>query len=235
MPDRMADPFSTTRWSLIVAAGGQDEQSQQALMELCDSYWRPVYAYFRRHDNAPGDAADLTQAFFLHLLEHRGFERADPSRGRFRAYLVTAARNFLANARQRDRTARRGASAPHQSIDAIDAERQLSLSAQDRASSPEAVFERQWALEVTARAMDRLRRDYASRGQEHVFDELRPYLTSDVPPPAGRSAGSDALRTALHRARVRFGDALRTEIRETVDDNDAVEDELRHLLRVLAD
>jgi len=230
----MSEAFKTTRWSLIVAAAGDDAIANEALSELCQVYWRPLYAYVRRHGHSPEESADLTQAFFLHLLEHRGFERADPSRGHLRAYLVTSARNFLLNARDRGLSLRRGAKAPHESIDAIEAERYLALNATDPESSPEAVFERQWALRVTERALERLRRGYAERGQEHTFQEVRPFLTSDGSPP-NRSAGSsssEAFRAALHRARRRFGEALRVEIQETVDESD-VEDELRFLLRVL--
>jgi len=230
----MSEPFKTTRWSLIVAAAGDGTIANEALSELCQVYWRPVYTYVRRHGHAPDESADLTQAFFLHLLEHRGFERADPSRGRFRAYLVTSARNFLLNERERGLSLRRGAEARHVSIDAIEAERYLALNADDLESSPEAAFERQWALRVTERALERLSRDYAERGQEHTFQELRPFLTSDGSQPSqpAGSSSSEAFRAALHRARRRFGEALRVEIQETVDESD-VEDELRFLLRVL--
>ena len=231
----MADLFGTTRWSLIVAAAGSDAEATDALAELYRAYWRPVYAYVRRHGHAAEESDDLTQAFFLHLLEHRGFERANPARGRFRAYLLTAARNFLLNARARDLTARRGAGTRHESIDAIDAERHLALNAADLESSPEAVFERQWALRVTERALERLKCNYAARGQEDVFQQLRPFLTSDTPSPDRThpaDTNSDAFRAALHRARRRFGDALRQEIRDTVAD-EHVDDELRHLVRVL--
>ena len=232
----MADLFQTTRWSLIVAAGRSDAQATDALAELYRAYWRPVYAYVRRHGHAPEEADDLTQAFFLHLLEHRVLERANPARGRFRAYLLTAARNFLLNARAHDLAARRGAGTRHESIDAIDAERHLALNAADLESSPEAVFERQWALRVTERALERLKGDYAARGQEEVFQHLRPFLTSQPPSadvPSHAATSGEAFRTALHRARRRFGDALRREIRKTVAAED-VDDELRHLVRVLA-
>src|SRR5215207_197856 len=232
----MADPFKTTRWSLIAAAAGDDPVASDALAELCQIYWRPVYAYIRRHGHSPDESADLTQALFLSLLERRAFVRADPSRGRFRAYLVTSTRNFLTNARQYALTIRRGASIPHESIDRIDAERYFTLNAADRDASPEAVFERHWALQVTERALERLRRDYEARGQADVFDQLRPFLTSDASPheaSESTSLSGDAIRTALSRARRRFGDALRAEIGDTLDDADEIDDELRHLLRVL--
>ncbi len=235
----MPDKFQTTRWSLIVAAGGTDEGATAALAELCEAYWRPVHAFIRRLRQTNGDATDLTQAFFLHLLEHRALERADQSRGRFRSYLLTAAYNFVAGARERERTLRRGARTIHQSIDGIAADRDPSLSARDQESSPEAVFERHWALNVTERSLERVRAEYASRGQAHVFDELSPFLTSDSRGagdcPLDRKAPADAAsRTGLLRLRRRFGEALRAEIRETVNESDDVDDELRFLLRVLS-
>jgi RNA polymerase sigma-70 factor (ECF subfamily) len=235
----VAHEFETTRWSLIVAAGGAGEHASAALAELCRAYWRPVYAFIRRRGHSDADAADLTQAFFLHLLEHHAIERADQSRGRFRSYLLTSAHNFVASARQRERTLRRGARVSHESLEASrGADHSLSLSAQDRESSPESVFERHWALNVTERALERVRADYVSRGQEHVFDELKPFLTSDGSAPgegpADREApAAAAARTGLLRLRRRFGEALRAEIRETVDEGHDVDDELRFLLRVL--
>ncbi len=237
----MADPFKTTRWTLIAAAGLDDERSSVARAELCQAYWRPVYAFIRRKGHSADDAADLTQAFFLHLLEHRAFERADQTRGRFRSYLLTAAHNFLETARQRDLTLRRGARTLHESIDAVDADRYPLLNAHDQESSPDVVFERHWALNLTERALERVQADYASRGQKEVFEAVRPYLTSDAPGSASSDDSQDhkspvdtAHRTALHRARRRFGEALRDEIRETVHENHEVDEELRFLLRVLA-
>ena len=113
-------------------------------MGILPVYWRPVYAYIRRQGYAPEESADLTQAFFLGLLEHRGFEKADPSLGRFRAYLVTSARNFLLNAQQRGLSLRRGASTKHESIDTIDAGTLPRAERSRLASSPEAVFKRRW-------------------------------------------------------------------------------------------
>lgn len=231
--------FMTTRWTLIVAARSDDERAREALTELCQAYWRPVYAYIRRHGRTPEQAADLTQSFFLHILEHRGFERADPVRGRFRSFLLTSARNFLANAREHDMTERRGGRSSHVSIDLVDTERHLAGDAADPQYSPEAAFERQWAIQLMERAVDRLRREYAARRQESLFEQLRPCLTSDGAPtvtsvPSAQEMSDAAVRTAVHRLRKRFADALRVEIEDTVGDAADVDDELRHLLRILS-
>jgi DNA-directed RNA polymerase specialized sigma24 family protein len=232
----------TTRWTLIIAARSDDEQAREALTNLCQAYWRPVYAYIRRNGRTPEQAADLTQSFFLHILEHRGFARADPGRGRFRSFLLTSARNFLANAREHDLAERRGGGAPHDPIDLAATERHLALETSDPLASPEAAFERQWAIRIAERAIEQLGRDYAARGQRAIFEQLHPLLTSDIvpsgsgSPPAAPGDQSDAAaRTALHRLRKRFGEALRAEIESTVGDGADVDDELRHLLRILGD
>jgi RNA polymerase sigma factor (sigma-70 family) len=237
----MGNLFQTTRWTLIAAAGSGDERATAALAELCQAYWRPICAFIRRHGHSPDAAADLTQAFFVHVLEHRAIERADQSRGRFRSYLLTSVHNFLSSARQHDLTQRRGANARHESIETIDAEQSPLLNALDLESSPDRVFERHWALNLTERALKRVRVDYAARGQENLFNRLRPLLTSGVPEPSSAGATDDrrnhtdaAQRTALHRARRRFAEALRAEILDTVADNNQVDEELRFLLRVLA-
>jgi RNA polymerase sigma factor (sigma-70 family) len=234
--------FNTTRWTLIADVRRDDDRARQAMTELCQTYWRPVYAYVRRHGHTPEEAADLTQSFFVHLLEHRGFERADPLRGRFRSYLLTSARNFLSNERERSATLRRGGGASFDPIDVVDAERQLAQENVDPQFSPEAAFERQWAVRIMERAIETLGREYAARGQAALFAHLRPFLTSDATAdltPSEESAATRdltdaALRTAVHRMRKRFGAALRAEIEDTVGSAADVDDELRHLLHIMS-
>jgi RNA polymerase sigma factor (sigma-70 family) len=236
----MADKFATTRWSLILAATRDDEGAHDALEELCEAYWRPVYTYMRRHGHVPEEAADLTQAFFLQVLERRSFTRADPAKGRFRSYLLTSARNFLINAREHDHAVRRGGQARHEAIELAEAERYLAQDPPAPDSSPHTAFERQWAIRLMERALERLRTEYAARGRERVFQRLQPLLTSnsapDTPPRRDAAASSmspEALRAAVHRLRRRFAQALRAEISETVGDIGDVDDELRYVLRVL--
>jgi RNA polymerase sigma factor (sigma-70 family) len=241
--------FKTTKWTLISSVSVDDDRGRKALEELCDVYWRPVYGFIRRQGYAADRAADLTQGVFVHLLRHRGFERADPALGRFRSYLLTTVRHFLINAHAYDVAERRGRSVVHQSIDALDAERHFTLEAAAAQASPEAAFERQWAVTTTERAMARLAQEYEARGQRAIFDELQSDLTSDGVgttaadamrdeavggASATTSKSDDARRTALSRLRRRFAHALRAEIAETVADPRDVDDELRHLLQALA-
>ncbi len=101
-PDRQAasggDQFLSTRWSIVLAAGNASQpDSQEALSELCRIYWYPLYAYVRRRTNSVHEAQDLIQEFFLRLLERNTIAVADQQRGRFRTFLLTSLRNFLAN------------------------------------------------------------------------------------------------------------------------------------------
>src|SRR5262245_25498235 len=92
--------FPTTRWTLVLAAGGSEQQeSRSALVSLCENYWYPLYAYVRYRGYSPDEAQDLTQQFFLRILEGRYLDRADPERGRFRSFLITSLKFYLADER----------------------------------------------------------------------------------------------------------------------------------------
>ena len=120
--------FATTRWSLVLAAGGdRSEQADRALAELCADYWYPLYAYVRRRGYEAEDAKDLTQAFFAKLLEKHDLTAVDPARGRFRSFLLTSLKNFLASEWRRQATLKRGGDVELVSIDYEDAENRYRL------------------------------------------------------------------------------------------------------------
>jgi RNA polymerase sigma-70 factor (ECF subfamily) len=132
-------PFPTRRWSRIAAAG----DAPDALAELCDAYWYPIYAFIRRAGHDADAALDLTQGYFARLLERRPFEAADPSRGRFRAFLLADCRHFLAHRREHDHARRRGGGRRPLPIDAHDAEgRYHPEPSHDRTAAR--LFERDW-------------------------------------------------------------------------------------------
>ena len=156
--------FATTRWSMVLAAGaGPSERADRALSELCAGYWHPLYAYVRRRGYDPDDACDLTQAFFARLIEQRRLAAADPVRGRFRSFLLTAMKNFLASEWRRQAAAKRGGGAEVVSIDAADAEDRHRIEPADN-RTPEADYQRRWALALIERAVDDVRRAYAGGG-----------------------------------------------------------------------
>lgn len=226
--------FATTRWSLILAAG---ERSDRALEELCATYWPPLYAYARRAGHDPERAADLTQAFFAALLDGRALAAADPTRGRFRSFLLTSMKNFIAGEWRKAHAEKRGGAVETLSLDFDAAEQSYALEPAGQLT-PEAIYERQWALGVLSQAIAKLRAIYEAEGKVELFDGLKDYLGGEAEAPyaelsrrLGRSEGS--LRTAATRMRARWQGELRTLIAETVGRPDEVEDELRLLIRAL--
>lgn len=228
--------FATTRWSLVLAAGEDgSERSQRALAELCAQYWYPLYAYARRRGHDAEDARDLTQAFFAKLLEKQDLRVADPKRGRFRTFLLSSMKNFLAGAWRKESALKRGGGVEVLSLDFDSAEAWYGREpAHD--SSPEAIYERRWALGLLERAVSDLRRQYEKAGNLELFDALKGFLGGgdDVLPYSelarhlGRSEG--ALRTAASRLRHRWRRRLRELVAETVDRETEVGDELGHLV-----
>ncbi len=231
--------FHTTRWSVIQAAGGKDsEAARKALSELCENYWYPLYAFVRRSGNGVEDAEDLTQGFFARLLEKRDIGAADPGRGKFRTYLLGSLKHFMANERDRGQALKRGGGATVLPIDFLEADRRYRLEA-DETSSPERVFERQWARALLAGTMVALREDYVDQGKQQLFDQLQPTLLGDE---EGRSREEmaealgmkpGAVSVALHRLRKRFAERLRAEAACTVSDPTDIDEELRMLLEAL--
>ena len=232
--------FQTTRWSLVLAAGEEASPSADAaLAALCGQYWSAVYAFVRARGHDADAAADLTQAFFARLLEKRVLHTVRPERGRFRSFLLTAVQHFLANEHDRARTQKRGGDREQVSVDVEDAEARYQLAARPDLS-PDAIFERDWALALLERAMAALEREYRDAGKADTFTRLRGFVTGDAPATSQRTIGADlgmsegAVSVALHRLRRRYAEALREEIAQTVDRDEDVADEIRYLLSVLA-
>lgn len=231
-----AREFHTTQWSLVLAAqqGGDASRMRQAMSALCRDYWYPLYAFVRRRGHAAHDAQDLTQAFFLSLLETPS--AADPARGKFRSYLLGALKNFLANDWHRAQTQKRGGGQRLVEWDALDAEARYAMEPAEQ-SDADTLYDRRWALELLARAMEKLRAEFAAKGDSETFDLLKGTLNGAGPERAqtarhlGMSEG--ALKVAVHRLRQRYREVLRAQIAETVDSPAEVEDEMRHLVAVL--
>jgi RNA polymerase sigma-70 factor (ECF subfamily) len=232
--------FATTRWSLVLAAGGDpSEHADRALSELCADYWYPLYAYVRRRGYEAEDARDLTQAFFARLLEKRRLRAADPARGRFRSFLLASMKNFLTSEWRRQATLKRGAGVEILRIDYEGAEARYRVEPA-HSLTPEAIYERRWALALLDRAIDDLRSSYTRRGKTELFDALKGHLGGDADAAPfselsrrlGQSEG--ALRTALFRLRARWRDRLRELVAETVQEGDTIDDELHRLLAALA-
>jgi RNA polymerase sigma factor (sigma-70 family) len=231
--------FATTRWSLVLAAGGNDsEVSRSALGRLLETYWYPLYAFARRKGNASEDACDLTQGFLMGLLERNLFSTADPQKGRFRTYLLTAFERFRLDELKHEKREKRGGGRPVLSLSSAGAEERYRLEPADTLTA-EQIFERRWAMTLLEEAMRRLEEEAAAAGRDALFAAVKPILSGeDASSPYAELASrlgmkEGALKTTVHRMRRRFGALLRAEIAQTTVDPEDVEEELRHLFQVL--
>jgi RNA polymerase sigma factor (sigma-70 family) len=235
-----AAQFTTTHWSVVLAAGhGSVPGAQEALETLCRTYWYPLYIYVRRQGQSPHDAQDLTQEFFARLLEKKYLRLADPDRGKFRAFLLKSLKHFLVNEWQKARTQKRGGG---QCIIPLDAEIAESRYAAEpfQALNLDLVYEKRWALTLIEAVIARSRESYAAAGRLPVFETLKGFIWGDqaalsyaeAAPQLGLTEG--AVKVAVHRLRGRYRELLREEIAKTVATPGEVDEELQHLMAVLA-
>ena len=209
-------------------------QSAEALERLCRTYWFPLYAYVRRRGYDAEEAKDLTQEFFLRLLQKHYLAHADRSKGRFRSFLLTALNHFLANDWRRAQAAKRGGGQPLISLDDPAAETRYALEPLSDLT-PEKIYERRWALTLLDRALGRLAAEYEAAGRSPQFERLRGFLATEsgetryaaVAAELGMTA--DAVGVAVHRLRYRYRELVREEIAHTVASPAEVEDEIRWL------
>ncbi len=232
--------FHTTHWSLVLAAGHDaSPAARQALAQLCETYWYPLYAYIRRLGHQPAEAQDLTQGFFVHLLEKEAIQVAEPSRGRFRSFLLASLNHYTTNQWRRDQAQKRGGGRTPLSLDLPDGERRYTLEPVVDAPA-ERVFMRRWAITVLDQAVQRLRDDYERSGKLELFDSLKGFLGggpsnvpySDIAAELGSTEG--AVKVAVHRLRMRCREMLRREIAQTVDSESEVDEEIRDLFQAVA-
>lgn len=228
--------FQTTDWVAIQEASGEQEVvSGQALERICTVYWFPLYAYARRRGYSTHDAQDLTQAFFSRLVEKQTCRIANPGRGRFRTFLLTAFSRFLKDCHAHATAGKRGGGCPPVSIDARDAEGLYEAEGVDH-FTPECVYERQWATTLLDRVVRRLASEFSAQGRMEFFESLKPYLWGEqslapqreVALRFGMSEG--AIKVTLCRLRSRYRNLLRQEIALTVSSPSEVDDEIRHLM-----
>lgn len=238
--DDSANRFHTTHWSLVLAARRTDEvRSQEALALLCGDYWLPLYAFLRRSGHAAHEAEDITQAFFAKVLEKNYLDVAEQSRGRFRSFLLTALKHFLANERKAARAAKRGGGKTTLSLDFAAAEEAYAAEPVEE-RTPERLFERQWALRLLERVFARLEGEWLAAGKADWFQTLGEFLTAgSAHRPYAEAAAKlqtteGAVKTAVYRLRQRYRELLRAEIAPTVSDPEEIEDEVRQLFATLS-
>jgi len=226
--------FATTHWTVVLAAGQRSTpQSDRALEELCRTYWFPLYAYVRRRGHTREDAEDLTQAFFTRFLARNYLAGLSAERGRFRAFLLASLKHFLANEWDKSRRQKRGGGVAPLSLDWQTADTKFQVAANE--PSPDRAFDREWAVTLLAKVVERLQAECAAEGKANQFEQLKIFLTAGKGElshaAAAQKLGMDetAVRVAVHRLRKRYRALLRDEIAQTLADAADVDEEMRAL------
>ena len=241
---RQKDFFPLTHWSAIIAAGESQvapKVAQEALAELCETYWSPLYSFVRSRGYSVHDAQDLTQSFFAYLIERKIYARVDRQKGRFRSFLLASLKNFLADVSDRERTLKRGGGQNFLPLNEEQIKEAESFFQTHRgAANGDQIFNRSWAESLIAVGLERLAADYKRELKEELFNELRIFLTSSAEPlPTYAELAvrlrivEPTLRSHVTRLRARYREILRAEVSQTVDTEAEVDDELRELIRVL--
>jgi RNA polymerase sigma factor (sigma-70 family) len=238
--------FATTRWSLILTSadlGSEEQKAREALSELCRLYWRPIFSFVCRRGHSVEDAQDLTQDFFLMMMEGNWLKHADPNRGRFRSLLLKSLQNFLNDASAKKHARKRGGDMQFVSWDdwMAEAPSQLTVPAHALQSWPaERLFDLRWAATVVEQAVRRLREECESQGKLRAFDALRSCLGAERDDVSYSTLSKTlavpeaTVKRLVHRLRQRYRTLLREEVAETVADPAEIDDEIRHLCGVLA-
>jgi RNA polymerase sigma-70 factor (ECF subfamily) len=229
--------FPVTRWSIVAGAARAD--SAEALAWLCERYWFPLFAYVRSKGHPKEDAEDLVQGFFSKLLEDKLVERADGERGRFRSYLLGCMNRFMAGEWRHSNCLKRGGGVQWITLDGDEAEARIALEVTAK-ESPEAQYDRTWALTLLDRVTEQVREECEADGNEGRFEVLKTFINGargDVPlAEAAERLGVSlaAMKSTVHRLRKRFRERLLAEIRETVTTPEEVAEELQHLFATLS-
>lgn len=230
--------FVSTQWSMVLETRRDSANRRAALEQLCRAYWLPIYGYLRRRDHAPADAEDLTQSFFVYLLDGDFLDRPDPAKGRFRGYLIGALRHFLSRHFEQTSAQKRGGSAQFIDWSSLDAEREF-LASNPPQLDPSDAYETSWALTLFANALRRLEAEQTAAGRARQFAALRPFL-STTPTRGEYDTAALALGTTratvavwIYRLNQRYAELVRLEVAASVQDPAEVQNEMRHLLQAL--
>jgi RNA polymerase sigma-70 factor (ECF subfamily) len=229
---------------VLLSAQSQAPKYKEALAELCNLYWYPLYAFVRRRGFCPEDAQDLTQGFFLNLLEHKALRRVDRQNGKFRSFLLASLRNYLSNEARSAHCLKRGGC-----VEFVHLNEPSMQSAENRygqeepieSLTPEKIFDARWALALLGEARRRLSLEYDAEGRAATFDALIEFvdpLNAKGLPSYEEAAKQlkvsvGAVKTLIHRMRKRSTALVREEIIRTVSDPADVEAESRELCEAL--
>jgi DNA-directed RNA polymerase specialized sigma24 family protein len=232
--------FALTRWTLVERTRGASPEAKAAMRELCEAYYAPVVAFVRR-EGYPGDCArDLTHEFFVRLLDADSIGGADRNCGRFRSYLLGAVKHFLMNQKRESAREKRDGGVGHVAIGPGTDTSPGIDPADGRSPSPDAMFDREWALVIIDRALAALEAEYGAAGDGEQFAALKPWISPAGPLQAQTETASQlkmsegALKVAIHRLRKRFRELVRADIAQTLDDPAELDSEMQHLVEALA-
>lgn len=231
--------FATTQWSVVIAAGRESSpDSREALAALCWTYWAPLYAYVRRRVPDVNEAQDLTQAFFAELLEKNYVGQADQQRGQFRGFLLTAFQHFLSKEWEKARAQKRGGGKVAIPLDFRSVDSSFRIEPTGGLTA-EQLYDREWAIALLGKIMERLEAEFQQAGKAEQFQELKAFLIGDRSVRTYAEAAKrlqlseEAARKAASRMRRRYRELLRDEIAETVSGPEAVDNEIRKLFSSL--
>jgi len=232
--------FKTTQWSVVRAGWDSADPilRHEALTTLCRTYWRPVYDYIRCRGNDAESARDLTQGFFTQFLDKEYGKKADRELGKFRSFLLTCVKRYLADERDRVQARKRGGGLTILPLEFETTESSFRHEPADP-RTPETIFEKRWAVAVVKQAVLRLEQEMEQSAKQGQFERLRPWLTGRGPASRYKALAADlgiseqALRVTIHRLRRRLGHLLREEVVSTVTDRKQVDAEMHSLFEAL--
>ena len=231
--------FATTHWSVVAQSALTDvPEAADALAQLCEVYWPPIYSFVRRRGYSPPDAQDLTQSFFSYFLRTKAYARTDRLQGRFRSFLLASVKHFLADESRRAMALKRGKGQRLIPFDDIQEGERIEVERYDRLTADQ-IYERRWALTVLEQVMSRLSDEYRSAGNVRFFDHMKKMLMDEPDRPSQAqvalefSMTENAVKQSFYRFRQRYQTLLREEIAHTVAVPGDVEDELRYLISVV--
>lgn len=237
--------FMTTRWTLVLQAASWDatapaaSQAAQAMTQLSQTYWYPLYAYVRRCGYPAADAEDLTQEFFATLPAKEALAQVDRRKGKFRHFLLAAMKHFIANQRDRARALKRGGGQTILSLNRDEAETRYAHEP-SHATTPESSFERQWALAVLQQVLDRLQAEFVAAGKQRLFDALKSTLAGSDPHRRYQAIAADlgttegTIKVMAYRLRRRYRELLCEEIAQTVTSPQEIDEEIRNLIAAVS-
>jgi RNA polymerase sigma-70 factor (ECF subfamily) len=236
--ERQGVAFRTTHWSVVLSAGLSPEGAS-AMEQLCRNYWFPLYTFVRRRGYPAHEAQDLTQEFFMRLMEGSGLEGVQPEKGKFRTYLLASMKHFLAKEWRDQHRIKRGGKLEFLCWEELQAEERFALEPHAD-SNPEESFDQHWARTLARNALDRLRAEEEREGNEARFEVLKKYLQSDATAAAYSETAvriglsEPAVKSAIYRLRRRYAQIVRDSIAQTVSSAGEVEEEIRSLIELLA-